>query len=101
MSIVILPEARAYLRIIGTDLDPAITVAMAAAESEVAGFIGGDTPATRWPDPVPAPGDVKAAALMLVRLHFEESNAVQAELWRGIAQRLLVRYRTDSGIGGA
>ena len=75
--------------------------AIAAAEAEVDGFIGGDPSAVRWPDPESIPGDVKASAMMLVRLHFEESNAVQAELWRGIAQRLLVRYRTDSGIGGA
>ena len=101
MNIVTLPEARAYLRIIGTDLDAALAIAIAAAEAELDGFIGGDTSATRWPDPEDLPGDVKAAALMLVRIHFEEGDAAQAELWRGIAQRLLVRYRTDSGIGGA
>ena len=101
MSIASMLEARTYLRIIGNDLDAALAIAIAAAEAELDGFIGGDTSATRWPDPEDLPGDVKAAALMLVRIHFEEGDAAQAELWRGIAQRLLVRYRTDSGIGGA
>lgn len=101
MGIVNMFEARDYLRIVGADLDPVIAIAIAAAEAEVDAFIGGEPSAVRWPDPESVPGDVKASAMMLVRLHFEEGDAMQAELWRGIAQKLLVRYRTDSGIGGA
>ena len=94
-------EAKNYLRIIGSDLDPAIAVAIQSAQSEIDGFIGGDTSADRWPEPEGVPGDVKAAGLMLVRCHFEEGDPEQSELWRGVAQKLLLRYRTSSGIGGA
>lgn len=101
MSIPTMAEAKDYLRQIGDDLDAAIAVAAAAAQAEVDAFIGGDPSAERWPLPEDVPGDVKAAALMLARIHFEEGDAVQAELWRGAAQKLLFRYRVDSGVGGA
>lgn len=96
-----LTEAKDHLRIIGSDLDPALAVAIEGAQAEIDGFIGGTLSADRWPEPEDVPGDVKAAGLMLVRCHFEEGDPEQSELWRGIAQKLLVRYRTDSGIGGA
>ena len=101
MSIPTMTEAKDFLRELSNDLDPAIAIAIAGAQSEMDGFIGGDPSGERWPDPEEVPGDVKAAGLMLVRCHFEEGDAMQAELWRGVAQKLLLRYRTDSGIGGA
>lgn len=94
-------EARDYLRIIGSDLDPALAIAILAAQAEIDGFIGGDPSGIRWPTPEDVPGDVKAAGLMLTRCHFEEGDGEQAELWRSIAQKLLVRYRVDSGLSAA
>lgn len=101
MSIPTMTEAKDFLRELSNDLDPAIAIAIAGAQSEMDGFIGGDPSADRWPEPEDVPGDVKAAGLMLVRCHFEEGDPTQAELWRGIAQKLLLRYRTDSGVRGA
>lgn len=47
MGIVNMFEARDYLRIVGSDLDPVIAIAIAAAEAEVDAFIGGDPSAVR------------------------------------------------------
>ncbi len=101
MSIPTTSESKAYLRLIGDDLDAALAVAIAGAQAEMDGFIGGDSSSDRWPTDEDVPGDIKAAALMLVRVHFEEGDAVNAELWRSVAQRLLSRYRVDTGFGGA
>lgn len=101
MSIPTITDAKSYLRLIGNDLDAALAVAIAGAQAEMDAFIGGDPSATRWPTDGAVPGDVKAAALNLTRLHFEEGDAEQADLWRGAAQKLLLRYRVDTGIGGA
>lgn len=101
MTIPTMTEARDYLRIIGSELDPALSIAIEAAQAEIDGFIGGDSSAKRWPEPEDVPGDVKAAGLMLTRCHFEEGDPAQVELWRGIAQKLLMRYRMDTGLRAA
>ncbi len=101
MSIPTLEQAKTYTRQIDNDLDAVIAIAIAAAQAELDTFIGGDPSATRWPTDDAVPGDVLAAALVLTRIHFDDGNAPDAELWRGIAQRLLFPYRISSGIRGA
>ena len=98
MSIPTLIQARAYLRLIEGDLDSAAVLAISVAQRELDAFIGGDGAAQRWPTEEDVPGDVTGAALLLVKVHFEESHPEKAEQWRGIAQRLLFPYRVASGV---
>ncbi len=101
MSIPTTTDAKSFLRIIGGDLDAALNIAIFGAQCEMDAFLGGDSASTRWPTDGAVPGDVKAAALILTRIHFEESDPERAELWRSAAQKLLVPYRADPGFVGA
>lgn len=98
MSIPTLIQARTYLRLIDSDLDSAVILAISIAQTEVDAFIGGDEAAQRWPTEEDVPGDVTGAALLLLKLHFEEPDPERGEQWRGIAQRLLFPYRVASGV---
>ncbi|MBW8373621.1 head-tail connector protein [Stenotrophomonas sp.] len=98
MSIPTMMQAKSYLRLIDGDLDAVVILAISAAQAEMDAFIGGDTAALRWPADEDVPGDVTGAALLLLKLHFEESDPERAEQWRAIAQRLLFPYRVASGV---
>jgi len=98
MSIPTMMQAKNYLRLIDGDLDAAVILAISAAQNEVDAFIGGDSTVIRWPTDEDVPGDVTGAALLLVKVHFEESDPERAEQWRAIAQRLLFPYRVASGV---
>lgn len=101
MTIPTLPQAKTYLRQIDDDLDAEISLAILSAQAELDSFIGGDGSAERWPPESGVPGDVLAAALLLVKVHIEEPDPEKAELWRASAQGLLTKYRTDSGMRAA
>lgn len=101
MTIPTLPQAMTYLRQIDADMGAQISLAIASAQAELDSFIGGDSSAERWPTESDVPGDVLAAALLLVKVHMEEPDPEKAELWRASAQGLLTKYRIDSGIRAA
>ena len=101
MTIPTLTQAKTHLRLIDSDLDPAVAIAIDAAESEMDNFIGGDPNAERWPTEEDVPGAVLRAALLLVEANFEPNTPEVAELLRGIAQKLLLPYRLNTGIGSA
>lgn len=101
MTIPTLPQAMTYLRQIDADMGAQISLAIASAQAELDSFIGGDSSAERWPTESDVPGDVLAAALLLVKVHIEEPDPEKAELWRGSAQGLLTKYRIDSGMRAA
>lgn len=101
MSIPTMTQAKIHLRQIESDLDPAIAIAIDAAQSEMDNFIGGAPSAERWPDELAVPGAVVRAALLLVEANFEANTPEAADLLRAIAQKLLVPYRVDSGLRAA
>lgn len=101
MSIPTMTQAKIHLRQIEPDLDPAIAIAIDAAQSEMDNFIGGEPSAERWPDELAVPGAVVRAALLLVEANFDSQTPEAADLLRAIAQKLLVPYRVDSGLRAA
>lgn len=101
MSIPTMTQAKIHLRQIEADLDPAIAIAIDAAQSELDNFIGGAPSAERWPDEESVPGAVLRAALLLVEANFEPNTPEAADLLRAIAQKLLLPYRVDSGMRAA
>lgn len=101
MSIPTMTQAKIHLRQIEADLDPAIAIAIDAAQSELDNFIGGVSSTERWPDEVIVPGAVLRAALFLVEANFEPNTPEAADLLRAIAQKLLLPYRVDSGMRAA
>lgn len=98
MSIPTMIQAKNYLRLVDDDLDAVVVLAISASQAEMDTFIGGDSAALRWPADAEVPGDVVGAALLLLKVHFEESDPQRAEQWRGVAQRLLFPYRAASGV---
>lgn len=94
-------QAKIHLRQIEADLDPAIAIAIDAAQSEMDNFIGGAPSAERWPDELAVPGAVLRAGLLLVEANFEPNTLEAADVLRAIAQKLLVPYRVDSGLRAA
>ncbi len=99
MSIITLSALKAYLRELTTDLDPPLTVALESASAEVRHFLGFD-PETEFGSS-DIPSDLAMAAMLLAQVHADAGDPVQNEARRVAAQRLLLPYRTNTGIGGA
>ena len=89
-------------------LEARVGAAPVAVDPELMELAGGEWEglelsaiAERWPDELAVPGAVVRAALLLVEANFEPNTPEVAELLRGIAQKLLLPYRLNTGIGSA
>lgn len=98
MSILTLPNLKAYLREISADLDVPLEMARAAAIAEANAFCGVDLE-TEFEDG--APGDVVMACCLLAQVHADPATPVENEYRRGAAQKLLFPYRRTSGMVSA
>lgn len=96
MKLIELELLKGYLRILGEDLDTQVTLAAVAAEAEASVFVGFNL-ATRF-IPEDVPSDISMALFVLTKAHIEDDKA---DHFRGIAQRLLLPYREESGVRGA
>ena len=100
MSILALADFKTYLRELTVDLDNPLQMALDAAESEAEGFLGAML--NNYADSSGSlPGDLAMAVFLLAQTHADAGGPTDNDYRRGAAQKLLVRYRTDSGIGGA
>lgn len=99
MSIATLATFKAYLRELTTDIDPSLTLALESASTEVRHFLGFD-PETEFGSS-DIPSDLAMAAMLLAQVHADAGDPVQNEARRVAAQRLLLPYRINTGIGGA
>ncbi|WP_242107209.1 hypothetical protein [Luteimonas aquatica] len=98
MSILTLPNLKAYLREISADLDLPLEMARAAAVAEANAFCGVDLDA-EFADG--APGDVVMACCLLAQAHADPATPDENEYRRGAAQKLLFPYRRASGVASA
>lgn len=99
MSIATLATFKAYLRELTTDIDPSLTLALESASTEVRHFLGFD-PETEFGSS-DIPSDIALACCLLGQCHADAGDPATNESRRVAAQRLLLPYRQDTGIGGA
>lgn len=84
------PALRAFVRIIGSDMDEQLSLALDAGRAEAAAYLGrtADEEVT----------DEGMGVLYLARSHFDDADADRC---REVGRLMLFPYRADSGIGGA
>lgn len=99
MSIATLATFKAYLRELTTDIDPSLNLALESASHEVRHFLGFDPETEFGSSDIPA--DITLACCLLGQCHADAGDPASNEARRGAAQRLLLPYRRDTGIGGA
>lgn len=83
-------DFRAFVRVIGDDLDDQLTLALTAGRAEAAAYLG------RTPDEV-LPDEVMGV-MYLARSHFDDADADRC---RQVGRLLLFPFRVGSGVGGA
>lgn len=99
MSIATLSDFKHYLRELTTDLDNPFQLALDAATAEANAFVGFDIE-DEYGSSEP-PSDVVMAAMLLAQVHADMGDPEANEHRRVAAQRLLLPYRLNTGIGAA
>lgn len=97
MSLVTLTDFKAYLRELTADLDDPFQMALDSATAEASNFLGFDA-VIEFGTGVPS--DVQMACMLLGQVHADLGDPETNESRRGAAQRLLLPYRLNTGIGG-
>lgn len=87
---IVLEDFRAFVRVIGDDLDDQLTLALAAGRAEAAAYLG------RAADEIAT--DEVMGVMYLARSHFDDADADRC---RQVGRLLLFPFRTAAGIGGA
>lgn len=83
-------DLRAFVRVIGDDLDDQLVLALAAGRGEAAAYLG------RTPDEEVT--DEVMGVMYMARSHFDDADADRC---RQVGRLLLHPFRASSGIGGA
>ncbi|RZZ88918.1 hypothetical protein [Pseudoxanthomonas winnipegensis] len=83
-------DLRAFVRVIGDDLDDQLVLALTAGRAEAAAYLG------RTPDEEVT--DEAMGTLYLARSHFDDADADRC---RQVGRLLLFPFRVGSGVGGA
>lgn len=96
MSIITLDVFKGFLRELSDDLDEPLRLALDAGEAEASAFLGFSV-AEEYAEAEP-PAEVVMGAMYFARCHADEGDA---ERYRSIAQKLLLPYRLNTGIGAA
>ncbi len=99
MSIVDLTTFKQYLRELTTDLDDPFQLALESASAECNHFLGFDV-AEQYGSEGP-PSDIVMACMVLAQVHADLGDPEANEGRRAAAQRLLLPYRLNTGIGEA
>ena len=99
MSVVSLADFKAYLRELTTALDDPLQMALDAAIAEASGFVGFDLDEA-YDDSSGPPSDLAMAVCLLAQTHADSGGPADNEYRRGVAQKLLTRYRVDPGFVG-
>ena len=84
------PDFRAFVRVIGPDLDEQLILALTAGRAEAAAYLG------RTADETIA--DEVMGVMYLSRSHFDDADADRC---RQVGRLLLFPFRVGSGVGGA
>ena len=93
MTIATIYEFRDFLRVTGSDLDPALDLALRSASAEVRHYLGFDP---EEPDP-----DMVIACCLLAQTHVDAGSPEDQNHRREAAHGLLRPHRLDTGIAGA
>jgi len=99
MSTATLSQFKGYLRELSDDLDDPLQSALDAATAEANAFLGFDA-AEQFGSDGP-PSDVVMAVMILAQIYADAGSPEENEHRRGAAQRLMLPYRTDTGMGAA
>lgn len=99
MSYLTLEQLKEFLRELTDDLNSPLSLARDAAEAETNAFLGFDV-ADQYGSEGP-PADVLIATCLLAQVHSDSGTVQDAEHRRIAAQRLLLPYRLNTGIGEA
>lgn len=99
MSIATLADFKSYLRELTTDLDDPFQMALDSATAECDHFVGFDIAEEYGSDG--APSDVVMACMLLAQVHADMGAPEANEARRAAAQRLMLPYRLNTGIGSA
>ena len=83
-------DFRAFVRVIGDDLDDQLTLALTAGRAEAGGYLG------RIADEAVA--DEAMGVMYLSRSHLDDADADRC---RQVGRLLLFPFRVGSGVGGA
>ena len=84
------PDFRAFVRVIGPDLDEQLELALTAGRAEALAYLGRPVDETVT--------DEKMGVLYLGRSHFDDADADRC---RQVGRLLLHPHRAGSGVGGA
>lgn len=85
-----LEDFRAFVRVVGSDLDDQLTLALSAGRAEAASYLG------RSADE--AVTDEAMGVMYMARSHFDDADADRC---RQVGRLLLFPFRVGSGVGGA
>lgn len=83
-------DFRAFVRVIGDDMDDQLTLALTAGRAEAAAYLG------RIADEAVA--DEVMGVMYMARSHFDDADADRC---RQVGRLLLHPHRAGSGVGGA
>ena len=97
MSLVPLEDFKAYIRELTNDLDDVLQMALNSAGAEARHFLGFDPAAEFGSDGLPS--DLNMAVMLLAQVHADAGDTATNESRRAAAQRLMVPYRHNTGIG--
>ena len=97
MSIATLTEFKEYIRELTNDLNSPLQAALDSATAEVNHFLGFDAEDEFGSSGVPE--DIKSACKLLAQVHADAGDVDTNENRRTAAQRLLLPYRHNTGIG--
>lgn len=99
MSIASLSDFKTQMRELTNDLDDAFQMALDSATAECDHFVGFDIMEEYGSDG--APSDVVMACMLLAQVHADMGAPDANEARRAAAQRLMLPYRLNTGIGSA
>lgn len=98
MSIATLTDFKAFLRELTGDLDSPFQMALDSATSECNHFLGFDVE-DEFGTGIPT--DLEMACMLLAQAHADTGDSGSNESRRAAAQRLMLPYRRNTGIGAA
>lgn len=99
MTVVTLQQFKDFLREMTTDLDDPFELALEAATAEVNHFLGFDADAEFGSSGIPF--DIQMAGIHLGSIYADVGDPATNEARRATAQKLLIPYRRNTGIGAA
>lgn len=97
MSIATLTEFKEYIRELTNDLNSPLQGALDSATVEVNHFLGFDAEEQFGSSGVPE--DIKHACMLLAQVHADAGDVNTNESRRTTAQRMMLPYRLNTGIG--